>query len=65
MGEDSKKALPTEFVVYKTDGSKWMIKYFYRNDTSTEYEIEELPRGIQPNIHYFIGDYDTTYPVKN
>lgn len=60
MGEDSKKVFPTEFVVYKSDGSKWNIKYFYRDNTSAEYEIEELPRGLEPNVHYFIGSYETT-----
>ena len=65
MGEDSKKVLPTEFVVYKSDGSKWKIKFFHRDNTSTEYDIEDLPRGIEPNVHYFIGDYETTKVGKN
>lgn len=61
MGEDKKQIIPTEFVVYKSEGSKWLIKYFYKDNTSVELNIEELPRGIEPGRHYFIGDYETTY----
>ena len=60
VGTEVKKS-PIEFVIYKSDGSKWKIKYFYRDNSSEEYGIDELPKGIKPNHHYFIGDYEGTF----
>lgn len=47
---------PLEFVIYKSDGSNFMIKFFYDDKTSEEIVIKEKPSDVELDKHYAITD---------
>lgn len=47
---------PLEFVIYKSDGANFLIKFYYDDKTTEEIVIQEKPNDIKLNKHYAITD---------
>ena len=48
--------MPIEFIIYKSDGSGWLIKFYYADGNTEEISILQIPKGIELNKHYSITD---------
>ena len=46
---------PEKFIIYKSEGSNWFIKFEHSNGCTEEIVIDSLPKGLEPNVWYYVN----------